>query len=58
LVAKIASLRPQYWKYFDKTSAYLALQNKQFLSNSEKFINYFNNEINVLEFMGKKKHFT
>ena len=54
LVAKIASLRPQYWKYYDKTSSYLALQSKQFLNNQQ---NLFNTEINVVDFAGKKKLF-
>lgn len=51
LVAKIASLRPQYWKYYDKTSSYLTLQSKQFLNTDASL---FNNDINTLDFLGKK----
>ena len=55
LVAKIASLRPQYWKYYDKTASYLTLQSKQFLNSDSSL---FNNDINTLDFLGKKNSYS
>jgi heme/copper-type cytochrome/quinol oxidase subunit 1 len=55
LVAKIASLRPQYWKYYDKTTSYLNLQNKRYLSDDVIFNYNYNTDTSFLEFLGKKK---
>ena len=48
LVAKIAFLRPSFWRYYDKTSNYLPLIEKNnYLFNFDFFtLNNFNNQIN------------
>jgi len=60
LVSKIAFLRPQYWRYYDKTSAYLLLQDKSNFINIKDFgyknIYFFNN--NYIDFPGKKNVLT
>lgn len=47
LVAKIAFLRPQYWRYYDKTSYYLPLVDKSSMRNifNVEDSTYFNNNI-------------
>ena len=57
LVAKIAFLRPQYWRYFDKTNSFLFLQNKQMLSVIKEFSykNIYEINENFIDFSSKKK---
>lgn len=49
LVAKIAFLRPQYWKYYDKTSFMFALREKNNIFDTTFYNNYnfnlFNNKL-------------
>ncbi len=57
LVAKIAFLRPQYWKYYDKTNAFLLMQNKKNLDSSFGYKNAFINSDSLLDFASKKSYF-
>lgn len=57
LVAKIAFLRPQYWKYYDKTNAFLLMQNKKNLDSGFGYKNTFINSDSLLEFASKKSYF-
>jgi heme/copper-type cytochrome/quinol oxidase subunit 1 len=60
LVAKIAFLRPQYWRYYDKTNSFLFLQNKQNLINVSEtgYTDIYQQLTNFVEFSSKKKLFT
>ena len=66
LVSKIAFLRPQYWRYYDKTSYYFPLLDKSLIRNEIEykignvftksyFLEYLFNNDNTLFWKGKSK---
>lgn len=53
LVAKIAFLRPQYWRYYDRTSYFIDLMDK---SNKRKYSEFTNDTI--FQFKALKRYFS
>ena len=51
LVAKIAFLRPQYWRYYDKTSFFFPLLDK---SSHKKFLNF--KDENIFQLLALKRY--